>query len=185
MAEFGAVELLGKSHFGVFAEDVNEFFDGDIAVVEFCGGDVGEDISVGAAGQFKAQFGVGGGYVVIEIDGQFEFGEAEMVVGFVVDAPFELEFGLELEHVFAVVISGLVSAIIGAVVQGERLIFVVSVLGQLGIGLFGVGAQDEEVGLFGVCFFYRARLLKGHDGFEVGDSPNHGFGLIFCGDGIE
>ena len=72
--EFGAVELLRKCHFGVFAEDVNEFFDGDIAVVEFCGGDVGEDISVGAAGQFKAQFGVGGGYVVIEIDGQFEFG---------------------------------------------------------------------------------------------------------------
>lgn len=74
VAEFGAIELLRKSHFGVFAEDVNEFFDGDIAVVEFCGGDVGEDISVGAAGQFKAQFGVGGGYVVIEIDGQFEFG---------------------------------------------------------------------------------------------------------------
>ena len=74
MAEFGAVELLRKCHFGVFAEDVNEFFDGDIAVVEFCGGDVGEDISVGAAGQFKSQFGVGGGYVVIEIDGQFELG---------------------------------------------------------------------------------------------------------------
>ena len=58
-------------------------------------------------------------------------------------------------------------------------------MGQLGIGLFGVGAQDEEVGLFGVCFFYRARLLKGHDGFEGGDSLNDGFGLIFCGDGIE
>ncbi len=54
-----------------------------------------------------------------------------MVVGFVVYATVELEFGLELEHVFAVVISGLVSAIIGAVVQGERLIFVVSVLGKL------------------------------------------------------
>ena len=108
-----------------------------------------------------------------------------MVVGFVVDAPFELEFGLELEHVFAVVISGLVSAVIRAVVQGERLIFVVSVLGQLGIGLFGVGAQDEKVGGGGVGFLYRARLLKGHDGFEVGDSLNDGFGLIFCGDGIE